>query len=219
MTNTTIRIIIIAVLSVTILTAAETSVSLNRAMEIVSSARNAVSSLPVLAGTEGFDVEAFRQTLRDLRGDTPYTAYLTAQNVVDLVGGASTAAEQLVAFDIGWAALEVNWFYATLLGNTDSATSLLAESRSLIGQQSWYFSNILEGSRVVFANYFPKPEANGLAMALRRSAADINVAMYIPDAIDPEGFLRQRLRGVFNRLTNSADFIRDAGEAYTYSYY
>ena len=164
-------------------------------------------------------MEAFRQTLRDLRGDTPYTAYLTAQNVVDLVGGASTAAEQLVAFDIGWAALEVNWFYATLLGNTDSATSLLAESRSLIGQQSWYLSNILEGSRVVFANYFPKPEANGLAMALRRSAADINVAMYIPDAIDPEGFLRQRLRGVFNRLTNSADFIRDAGEAYTYSYY
>ena len=50
MTNTMIRIIIIAVLSVTILTAAETSVSLNRAMEIVSSARNAVSALPVLAG-------------------------------------------------------------------------------------------------------------------------------------------------------------------------
>ena len=165
-------------------------------------------------------MEAFRQTLRDLRGDTPYIGLLDSpecrgpcwgcQHRSRTTGGVRTLVGP---------ALEVNWFYATLLGNTDSATSLLAESRSLIGQQSWYLSNILEGSHVVFANYFPKPEANGLAMALRRSAADINVAMYIPDAIDPEGFLRQRLRGVFNRLTNSADFIRDAGEAYTYSYY
>ena len=181
-------------------------------------ARGAVSAMPVLSGTEGFDVAAFRQALRDSRGDVPYEAFLTARNVTDFVGRATTYSAQLASYDIGWAALEVNWVFAILLGDEEQAKSIQTESNWLLGQHALYLANVADQpGYVVFASpLYQRNEASNLAMSIRRVAADVNIAAHIPNVIDPEGYVRQRLRSVFQRLTNTADFIRDAGEAYSY---
>ena len=211
-------ILALASLQVVISAAAEIPRPAQSAMEVVGMARAAVSAMPVLSGTEGFDVAAFRQALRDSRGDVPYEAFLTARNVTDFVGGATTYSAQLASYDIGWAALEMNWVYAILLGDEEQATSIQTESNWLLGQQALYLANVADQpGYVVFASpFYQRNEASNLAMSIRRVAADVNIAAHIPDAMDPEGYVRQRLRSVFQRLTNTADFIRDAGEAYSY---
>ena len=211
-------ILAIASLQVGVAYAAEIPDSAHSAMKVVGMARAAVSEMPVLTGAAGFDVDVFRQALRDSRGDVPYQAFLTARNVTDFVGGATTYSAQLASYDIAWAALEVNWVYAILLGDEDQANSIQTESNWLLGQHDLYLSNVVDQpSYVVFAStLYQRNEASNLAMSIRRVAADVNIAAHIPNAIDPEGYVRQRLQSVFRRLTNTADFIRDAGEAYSY---
>ena len=211
-------ILAIASLQVAAASAAEIPDSTRSAMRVVGMARAAVSAMPVLTGAEGFDVAAFRQALRDSRGDTPYQAFLTARDVTDFVGGATTYSAQLASYEIGWAALEVNWVYAILLGDEEQARSIQTECNWLLGQHPLYLSNVADQpSYVVFASpFYQRNEASNLALSIRRVAADVNIAAHIPNAIDPEGFVRQRLQSTFRRLTNSADFIRDAGEAYSY---
>ena len=211
-------ILAIASLQVAAASAAEVSDSTQRAMDVVGVARAAVSAMPVLTGAEEFDVDTFRQALKDSRGDVPYESFLTARSVTDFVSGATTYSAQLMSFDIGWAALELNWVYAILLGDGEQAKSIQTESNWLLGQHDLYLANVAEQpSYVVFASpLYQRNEASDLAMSIRRVAADVNIAAHIPNAIDPEGYVRQRLRSVFQRLTNTADFIRDAGEAYSY---
>ena len=196
---------------------AEVAGGLEQALSVVGSARHAVEALPVLTGTEAFDVEAFRQRLAELRGDAPYSAFMTAQDVVDLVSTAGTGSDQMMKFNIGWAALEVNWLYATLSGDGETAKSLESQSAVLVSQLPWYYANVTQAATVVFASIFrTRAEAANLGMILRSTAADVGIAAYLPDAIDPEGFIRQRMNAVYDRLTNAADFLRDAGEAYSY---
>ena len=211
-------VLAIAALSAAVASGADISDSTRSAMEVVGSARATVSAIPVLSGTGGFDVDTFRQALRDTRGDVPYQAFPTALNITDFVGGATTYSGQLALYDIGWAALEVNWVYATLLGEEDQASSIQAESNWLLGQHDSYLFNVVnQPSYVVFASpFYQRNEAGSLSMAIRRAAADINIAAHIPNAVDPEGYVRQRLQSVFARLTNTADLIRDAAEAYSY---
>ncbi len=212
-----VRAVFVTLLLATASVAAEVPTGLDQALAVVGSARHAVEALPVLSGTEAFDVEAFRQSLRELRGETPYSAFLTAQDVVDLVSTSSTGSEQFMTFNVGWAALEVNWFYATLLGDREIADSISTQSAVLMSQNDWYFANVIQAGSVVFASIFrTRAEAGSLAMVLRSSAAGVSIAAYLPDAIDPEGFVRQRMQTVFDRLTNAAEFIRAAGEAYSY---
>ena len=185
-------------------------------MDVIGSVRRAVAEIPVLTGSEDFNLEAFRQSLLDLRGGAPYSNFLTANDVTDLVATAGTYSGHLTYFDIGWAALEINWVYATLLGDADTAAAIQAESNWLLGQHPLYVANVTSQSGyTVFANLYPRFEAGGLAMLLRQSAAQANLAAYIPEVADPEGNVRRRLQGVFDRLTNSADLIRDAAEAYS----
>lgn len=200
-----------------LLAGAEVSDGLEQALNIVGTARHAVEALPVLTGTEAFDVETFRQKLMELRGGNRYTAFLTAQDVVDLVSTAGTGTDQFMKFNIGWAALEINWLFATLLGDRTTAESLEGQSRVLMSQNSWYYTNVIQASSVVFASPFrTRAESGSLGMVLRSTAAEVGIAAYLPDAIDPEGFVRQRMQAVYDRLTNAADFLRDAGEAYSY---
>lgn len=210
------RLAAAVLLAVAALPAAEIPESLIEAMDVIGSVRRAVAEFPVLTGSEDFDLEAFRQSLIDLRGGVTYSNFLTANDVTDLVASAGTYSGHLAYFDIGWAALEINWVYATLLGESDTAAALQRECNWLLGQHPLYVANVTSQSAYsVFANLFPRNEASGLAMLLRQSAAQANLAAYIPEAADPEGFVRRRLQGVFERLTNSADLIRDAGEAYS----
>ena len=209
------KIAIASSISLTALSANDLPAAVNEAVRVVGAARSAVLAVPVLTGTEGFDVEAFREALRASRGETPYTRFQTALDVTDLVATGSTYASQLAYFEIGWAALDVNWVFATLLGETDVAESIQAETDWLVANHQLYIINMTgQGGYGVFAAFFPRFEAANLAMLLRQNAATASLEAYIPEAIDPEGFVRQRLRGVFDRLTNSAEIIRDAGQAY-----
>ena len=207
-------------ISVAALAAAEIPASVSEATQVVGSVRSAVLAVPVLSGTAGFDVDEFREALRASRGEAPYTRYLTARDVTDLVATGNTYASQLAYFEIGWAALDVNWVFATLLGDAEAADAIQVETHWLVANHPLYIANVTgQGGYGVFAAFFPRYEAAGLAMLLRQNAATASLEAYIPDAIDPEGYVRQRLRGVFDRLTNSAELIRDAGQAYSpYTY-
>lgn len=186
------------------------------AMEVVRSAGDIVEALPVLTGTEAVDVASFRSTLRTLRGESPYTTFMTGQDVTQLVATGRTHGSHLTFFEMGWAALDVNWVFATLLGDADVADALARESVAIHAQHGLYVDAVVNAPQgPVFANFFPRFEAHRYAMLLRQSAAQAHLAAYIPDVIDPEGFVRQRLRNLFERMTNSADLIRDAGEAYS----
>ena len=209
-----IRIIAAAAISGFVLAAAEKPAAVDDALEVVSAARRAVSTLPVLTGTEGFDVDAFRQLLEESRSATPYQGFITAEAVVTVANTGGTSVERLTLFNVGWTALEVNWLFATLLGNSADARTLLAESNLLVNYESLYMANIEQGG--AFVSFYPRIEANGFAMTLRRTASELNSMMLLPNAIDPEGFLRQRLQATFNRLTNAAEYIHNAGEAFSF---
>lgn len=206
----------VAVLSTNALHAAEFPDSVNDALRVVGSARRTVAEMQILTGTEAFDPDAFRQALMEARGATPYEAYTTAEAVVQVANGAGTTSAQLASFSIGWAALDVNWVFATLLGDTEAAAKLLTESNSLINYQALYMANVEQGG--AFASFYPRIEANSLALTLRRTASEMNLISLIPNAMDPEGFVRQRLQIAYNRLTNAAEFVHNAGEAFTFYY-
>lgn len=214
----TIRLLAIAIaaLSLGMLHAAELPASVNDALRVVGSARNTVAEMPILTGTEAFDPDSFRETLMEARGATPYESFTTAQAVVQISNAAGTTAAQLTTFSIGWAALEVNWVFATLLGDSEAAELLLKESNALINYQAHYMANVEQGG--AFVSFYPKIEANNFALTLRRTASEMNLISLIPNAMDPEGFVRQRMQVAYNSLTNAADFVHSAGEAFTFYY-
>ncbi len=208
--------IAIAALSSGMLHAVELPTSVDDALRVVGSARNTVAEMPVLSGTEDFDPDTFRETLMEARGATPYESFTTAQAVVQIANEAGTTAAQLTTFSIGWAALEVNWVFATLLGDSEAAALLLKESNALINYQALYMANVEQGR--AFVSFYPKIEANNFALTLRRTASEMNLISLIPNAMDPEGFVRQRMQVVYNSLTNAAEFVHNAGEAFTFYY-
>ncbi len=188
--------------------------SLDEAMRVVGSARATVAETALLTGTENFDIEAFRNVLREARGEIPYAGFDTATGIVQFANTGTTTVEQLVNFSIAWSALEVNWVFATLLGDTQASSRLFQESNLLTSFESQYMANVQQGS-AAFLSFYTQNEANGFALTLRRAASDMNLIALIPDTMDPEGFIRQRLQVAFNRLTNAADFVHSAGEAFS----
>ena len=217
MTATTrLGFIAVAALPSIALGAAELPDSVDDALQVVGSARRTVAEMPILTGTDEFNPDTFRETLTEARGATPYEGFTTAQAVVQVANGAGTTVSQLTTFNIGWAALEVNWVFATLLGDSEAAAQLLKESNLLINYQALYMANVEQGG--AFVSFYPKIEANNLALTLRRTASEMNLISLIPNAMDPEGFIRQRLQVVYNRLTNAAAFVHNAGEAFTFYY-
>ena len=188
--------------------------TLDEAMRVVGSARATVAETALLTGTENFDIEAFRNVLREARGEIPYAGFDTATGIVQFANTGTTTVEQLVNFSIAWSALEVNWVFATLLGDTQASSRLFQESNLLTSFESQYMANVQQGS-AAFLSFYTQNEANGFALTLRRAASDMNLIALIPDTMDPEGFIRQRLQVAFNRLTNAADFVHIAGEAFS----
>jgi len=53
-----------------------------------------------------------------------------------------------------------------------------------------------------------------MAMVLRQMAGSRAFDQHLPKEIDPEGYLSSRMRAVHSRLTNSADLIVAAADAY-----
>ena len=187
--------------------------AMDEAMEVLGAARAAVAEITLLSGTEGLDIEAFREALRASRGEVPYAGFETAAGIIEAANSGVTTAQQLVNFNVAWAALEVNWAYATLLGDTEASSRLGRESNLLINYEIQYMANVQQGN-AAFASFYTQREANAVALTLHSAASEMNLIALIPDAMDPERFVRQRLQVTYNRLTNTADFVRSAGEAF-----
>ena len=174
---------------------------------------------PVLSGTEGFDIAAFRAQFGE-PGSVPFPDIQTARAIVDGISEINTGAARLTSFEIGFAAIEYNWFAATVAGSQELAGTLAGEIKQLRQlHQSLVDSVVFSLNVPPFASaFYTRPEAGRLAMNLRRMAGSAVFEQFLPKAIDPEGYLAARLRAVHDRLKNSADLILAAGEAYAIYY-
>ena len=94
----------------------------------------------------------------------------------------------------------------------------LAEVRSLVAVYDEIADDLVTPTVLTpFASvFYPRNEAGQLVMSLRRMAGSAIFRLQIPQVVDPEGYLRQRMTATHARLTNTADLIMDAAEAYSY---
>ncbi|MDE0262799.1 MAG: hypothetical protein OXJ37_10405 [Bryobacterales bacterium] len=208
------------VLSVTLggftASSAELPAEFKRVARTVAGAHHVEIAAPVLTGTEGLDVDGVRQ-LFGVSGELAIPGFETAQGVLDGIAGTSTGASRLTSLEIGLAALEYNWFVATLVGDQPRSSELAAEVRSLIAVYDTMADDVVTPTILPpFASaFYPRIEAGQLVMSLRRMAGSAIFRMHIPQVVDPEGYLRQRMNATYARLANTADLIMDAAEAYS----
>lgn len=210
------KIMLSATLCVASAASAELPGELEDVARIVASARRVDMALPVLTGTEGLDVDTVRQRY-GVHGQLAVPGYETAQGILDLIAGTSTGASRLTSLEIGLAALEYNWFVATLVGDQALSSRLSGEVLSLMAVYDTIADDLVTPTILTpFASvFYPRIEAGQLVMSLRRMAGSAIFRMHIPHIVDPEGYLRQRMNATYARLTNTADLIMDAAEAYS----
>ncbi len=210
---------IVACLALCVATAlsAEIPESFQRTASTVASAQRVNMAASVLTGTENLDVDSVRQQF-GVHGELAIPGYDTAQGILDLIAGTSTGASRLTSLEIGLAALEYNWFVATLVGDESLSSRLAAEVRSLMAVYDEIADDLVTPTVLTpFASvFYPRNEAGQLVMSLRRMAGSAIFRLHIPQVVDPEGYLRQRMTATHARLTNTADLIMDAAEAYSY---
>ena len=157
MTAITLTRISAVTLALTIgLHAAEKTAAVDDALAVIGSARRVMTELPVLSGTEGFSTETFRTAIMEARGATPYEAFVTANAVVEIANASGTIASNLATFNVGWAALEVNWAFAALLGDSAAAARLLEESNTLIGYQAAFMANVEQAGNAGIREFLPE---------------------------------------------------------------
>lgn len=209
-------IMLSATLCVATASSAELPAELEDVARTVASAQRVDMDSPVLTGTEDLDVDTVRQRY-GVHGELAVPGYDTAQGILDLIAGTSTGASRLTSLEIGLAALEYNWFVATVVGDETLSAELAGEIRSLLAVYDTMADDLVSPTILTpFASvFYPRIEAGQLVMSLRRMAGSAIFRMHIPQVVDPEGYLRQRMNATYARLTNTADLIMDAAEAYS----
>ncbi|MDE0103168.1 MAG: hypothetical protein OXN89_12380 [Bryobacterales bacterium] len=190
-----------------------------RAVQAVSESPPVEPEPPVLSGTEGFDIAAYRASFGET-GTVPVPEIQTAQSVVDGLSGTATGAARLTSFEIGFATLEYNWFAATVSGNAELSESIAAEVAELRRLHPTALALVVNPSELSpFASlFYTRAEAGQMAMVLRQMAGARAFDQHLPKEIDPEGYLSARMRAVHSRLTNSAELILAAADAYAIYY-
>ena len=211
------NLVLSATLCVATASSAELTAELEDVAKMLASAQRANMAQPVLTGTEGLDIETVRQRY-GVHGQLALPGYETAQGILDLIAGTATGSSRLTSLEIGLAALEYNWFVATLVGDQALSSSLSGEIRSLMAVYDTIADDLVTPTTLTpFASvFYPRIEAGQLVMSLRRMAGSAIFRMHIPQIVDPEGYLRQRMNATHARLTNTADLIMDAAEAYSF---
>ncbi len=190
-----------------------------RSLRAVIAAQAVEAEIPVLSGTEGFDVEDYRA-----RFGAVLTALApeqkAAQDVLDDLAGSRSGAERLASFEIAVAALEYHWFVATVVGNQDLAATLDAEIFKLRQVRAAVVRQLVSPGEInpFVSLFYTRPEAGQLAMQLRWIASSSAFNQSLPEAVDPEGFLSARMRTVHARLANTADLVMAAAEAFAVYY-
>lgn len=210
------KIVLSVALCVVTASSEELPAELQEVARTLASAQRVHMASPVLTGTEGLDVDAVRQRY-GVHGELALPGYETAQGILDAIAVTSTGASRLTSLEIGLAALEYNWFVATLVGDQPLSSRLSAEIRSLMAVYDTIAGDLVTPTILTpFASaFYPRIEAGQLVMSLRRMAGSAIFRMHIPQIVDPEGYLRQRMNATYARLTNTADLIMDAAEAYS----
>ena len=142
----------------------------------------------------------------------PYYGHRTAESILETAREASsevggTAAETVFSV-LGWAYLWINWSYAVILGHEQRARDYATEAAELKLDDSGDDELSFGTSSVSGAEEI----SVALSMALRAQACLVGSEnALICDALDPEGYVRQRLQFVYDDMLNFAQIIRDLG--------
>lgn len=167
---------------------------------------------PALTGTEGFSLSALRASLRA----APYYSTLTAQDVQDRVDGRADGGEgqsKVVIEIVGWAILKLNWARATLLADIDAADRFEGEARKVASSVFRLRGADLLEYWTGLRSADPKvPEGGFYRWASLQYGFIVQIASIVeresvalPDAFDPEGYVRQTLEHTSQELTRTAD--------------
>ena len=165
---------------------------------------------PALTGYGGLTLERFRNSI--LANGDPYFVNRTAEDVTmkaqDLGADFGGFASESTFLMMGWSQLWMNWAYATILGDQTKAAEFFAEALELELQNE----NLLEAeSPFGTVSRAEKDQISAfLSVMLRIVAHDVgSEAVLMPDTVDPEGYIRQRLGFVRDELNSFAQAVRD----------
>lgn len=169
-----------------------------------------------LTGTEGLSLSAFRATL------TGYYSIQTAQDVQERIATARATTPKGSPGIIGtpdgfievfgWAFLKLNWARATLRGDIDAANGFLDEARKVASgftdeaRDHEYWTQSHPDNKIPPGGFYEW--ASTLYLYLMYFATLVeSEAVILPDAFDPEGYVRQTLQHVSRELTRAANTI------------
>lgn len=169
---------------------------------------------PALTGTEGLSLSVLRASLQG------YYGFQTAQDVEERVAvtratarigspGALGPPEGAVRVT-GWAYLMLNWARATLLGNIDAANGFLNEARKVKASftEEWagleYWTGASATSKIPTEGFY---RWSTVQYSYLLSIATLleSEAVALPDAFDPEGYIRQTLQYASHEVTRAAN--------------
>lgn len=169
-----------------------------------------------LTGTEGLSLSAFRASLTgyynvQVQGLEEIVANMRAAALVGSPG-VLPSSEGVIRMTF-WALLKLNWARATLLGDIDAANRFLNEAREVA-------STFPEDYRewgvywAWFDTKYKNPEAGfalwagaNYTVLMHYATLVESEAVILPDAFDPEGYVRQNLQHVSRQLTRAAETI------------
>ena len=180
------------------------------------------SHLPLLTGTEGIDIHAFRSSVQ---AGNRYTEFTSFQEVLDELEfstaplGESTTF-QFVGAVLGWANLKMNWARATLLGNRSDATRFLAEIQTAEEHLAAGGGLEYDETGATFPASWPGEVVQLTTFGMHFvviGAADVldYESAYLPDSLDPQGYIRQQLTYTARALHRVSDMVRTLGEMST----
>ncbi|MCY4585124.1 MAG: hypothetical protein OXB98_03710 [Bryobacterales bacterium] len=175
---------------------------------------------PVLTGAEAYTIEAFRESLR---GRHPVIEITTAQQVIDLLDMAEAAkgnlgvAGELEMVDLGRSLLTVNWVHAVILGRAEEADTLRGELDKLVsvdGKPRVTLAHFIEARNTSnteafgdFPNWTDQHSHGYFALATAMNGWHRS----LPDSVDPQGYLRQRLQGLSERYMAVGNYFWSIG--------
>lgn len=171
---------------------------------------------PVLTGSEYFDLALVRSRLEANHPTSPYT---TAQSVRDFSNESYQfqlgIAGRLLFREIGRTLLTLNWMNTVVLGRRDEALTLQAELQALREEDaetenlvSQLVTAIDNGDELAAFGSFFSFDNDHSAAAFMTARYISSLPALLPDAADPEGFLRQTLQGARANLEDLGQVFR-----------
>ncbi|MDE0124008.1 MAG: S1 family peptidase [Bryobacterales bacterium] len=178
----------------------------------------------VLTGAEAvLDLAGYREWL--FRSGTPYLDTRDSSDVAEKVRNieaeALGATVRLSVETIGWAELVVNWAWATILGDSALAHGFMDAAMTVQeSHQAHVDKVVLSNPRPslyelfgTFNEWETGERRTYLVLVLRSKAQWVDdISSYMPNDIDPTGYIRQRLWNARNSLISTSEIVQGLGE-------